>query len=49
MLLPWRNGGWERRVNYVDSPLLVTGFGVFLGGWRNFVVFLFFWSGRDGG
>jgi hypothetical protein len=49
MLLPWRNGGWERRVNYVDSLLLVTGFGVFLGGWRNFIVFLFFWSGCDGG
>lgn len=43
MLLPWRNWGWERRVNYVDSLVLVTGFGVFLGGWRNFIEFLFFW------
>jgi hypothetical protein len=31
-----------REVNYVDSLLLVTGFGVFSGGWRNFIVVLFF-------
>jgi hypothetical protein len=44
ILLSWNNRGWERRVNYLDSLWLVTDLVCFLRGWRNFIVFVCFFS-----